>query len=317
MQDNTLPAPQPTSSPFERFLERFETILSRAIIPSTPSPSTSSISQPGRDLDADGRNDSGGRIGNKQGYRASPIAGASVSGQPETDVSHSPPRLPIPDTTIPTVRSSSLPDPGQSTALAYNSSPSSTYPQPTSTSLPGRELDADGSGDNGRRSLEFTQGSRAPLGANPEVSHSPTRLSSVPTLSSNAVRSFSNLPPGPSLHPSSSPSPHPPSSPMTSKITFKMNGMDKTKDDFDLLAPGDDPCDNFAPRGGNLSQIFFAIIGNHLLHLLMVEPLLPCLHLIMVACKIFFLPSHRLPLWNEPRRSNSQHIQEDTSTYED
>jgi len=73
-----------------------------------------------------------------------------------------------------------------------------TSPTHPATSLPGRESDADGGGDSGGRTLEFKQGSRDPPGANPEVIHSPPRLSSVPTLSSNAVRSSSASPPGPS-----------------------------------------------------------------------------------------------------------------------
>ena len=236
-------------SPLDRLLGHFETLLSHIQNSSPTTPTTSSISQPGRNLDSDGRNGSGGRIGFKQGSRASPIAGASVSGQPETDVSHSPTRLPMPDTTQPT-GSLTLSDPGQPSPI----------PTPSSSSNPVlRELDADGGGDNERRPLEFKQGSRAPPGTNPEVSHSPPRLSSGPTLFSNTVRSSSNIPPGQNLP--SSPTPihnnlHPLSSPMTSKT----NMMDNTKGGLDLvqnmLAPGDDPSENFTPQGGNRWQNF-------------------------------------------------------------
>jgi len=225
-------------SPLDRLLGHFETLLSHIQNSSPTTPTTSSISQPGRDLDSDGRKGSGGRIGFKQGSRASPIAGASVSGQPETGVSHSPTRLPMPDTARPT-RSFSLSDLGQST-------PAPT-PTPSSSSIPVlRELDADGGGDNEGRPLEFKQGSRAPPGTNPEVSHSPPRLSSGPTLSSNTVRSSSILPPGQNLQ--SSPTsihsnlhhihdPHGRATVPMSNITSKDGGRNN------LFTPRDGPCD--------------------------------------------------------------------------
>jgi len=115
--EETTNAPQFTSrqalSPLERILERLDTLVSRA---------TSSISQPGRNLDYDeGRDGSGGQPGFTQGYSTSPIAGAPVSGQPETGESHSPTRLPMLDTTRPT-GSSSLSDLGHPTPTPSSSS---------------------------------------------------------------------------------------------------------------------------------------------------------------------------------------------------
>jgi len=131
----------------------------------------------------------------------------------------------------------------------------------TYSSRPGPNMEA-GRNDSGGR-LRYSQGRRAspivrassPGKPGDDVSHSPEFPS--PDTARPTVSSTSMLDPGLSalssfgqnLHRNSTPSsptsthanPHPPSSPMTSKITFKINEMDRTKDDFKLLAPGDDP----------------------------------------------------------------------------